>query len=446
MAVGETGEKRVTDKFEGADTDLLQAGIAAIKARQLSRARSLLMRAVTENENDARAWLCLSRVLHNPAAQKTCLERALALDPSLPAHNLLSSTCQRLAAQLTKEGIAAARAGKRKRARTLLQKAVREDSENPTAWLWLSKTASTSRDRVACRQKANKLKAGLRASLRASTRTRPAGGGTQTREAWAPRHRLAIWLSIACVAIGATLIIGLVLSVARNTMAGPSQVEVVAEQDKANASSLVSSVGEAGQPTRLAAVLATETPVPEAAPKDAVTATPPSPAAAKAPTEARPAQPYTPTRIVVPSVGVDGPVIPIALNTETSDDAQARWEVPEPHVAGWHKTSAPLGIAGNTVINGHNWPQEAIFRNLYQLQPGEAVIVYADELGFVYKATEVVLLPEQDQPWEIQIANTHYIDPSDDDRLTLVTCHPYGSVRYRLVVVALRTELGQPDG
>ena len=208
----------------------------------------------------------------------------------------------------------------------------------------------------------------------------------------------------------------------------------------------LAAVSEPVQPTSLAISLATETPTPETDPKETPTATSPPAATSEAPTDAQPSQPYTPTRIVVPSVGVDGPVTPIALVAEDGNDGGARWEVPEPHVAGWHNTSAPLGILGNTVINGHNWPQEAIFRNLYKLQPGEAIIVYADELGFIYEATEVVLLPEQDQPWEVQLANTHYIDPTDDDRLTIVTCHPYGSVRYRLVVVAVRTELAQPGG
>ena len=434
----------MTDEYEGAGKDLLQAGIAAIKARQLPRARSLLMRAVAENEKDARAWLCLGRVMRNPAAQKACIERALALDPTLPAYNLLLSTRKQLAAQLTKAGIAAAKSGKRKRARALLQQAVAEDSENPTAWLWLSKTASTARDRTACRQKANRLRSGLRSGLRASKKASAASRGSAQQAPLPTRHRPATWLPIALIAVGAALIVGLGLGVARSVLARSGQVEVADEQESTPKTSLAAVVSESGQPTSLPVELATQTPTPEADFEAAPTETAPAAEASGAPTEAQPSQPYTPTRIVVPSVGVDGPVIPIALVAEGSTDSAVHWEVPEPHVAGWHNTSAPLGILGNTVINGHNWPQEAIFRDLYKLQPGEAIIVYADELGFIYEATEVVLLPEQDQPWEVQLANTHYIDPTDDDRLTVITCHPYGSVRYRLVVVALRTELAQP--
>jgi LPXTG-site transpeptidase (sortase) family protein len=190
---------------------------------------------------------------------------------------------------------------------------------------------------------------------------------------------------------------------------------------------------------------------PTASATEGFTTTTSSPSAVEATPERQPAalqpsQAYTPTRIVVSSVGVDAPVIPIAMVTAGEDGSEAKWEVPEPDVAGWHETSAPLGMSGNTVINGHNWPQEAVFRDLHKIEPGEAIAVYADGLGFAYEVTEVVLLPEQGQSWEVQLANTHYIDPTEDDRLTIITCHPYGSVRYRLVVVALRTELAQPDG
>lgn len=436
----------MTTERGDADKGLLQAGIAAMKAHQISRARSLLMRAVNENGNDARAWLCLSRVMRNPAAQKSCLERALALDPALPAYGVLTSTRKRLAARLTKEGIAAARSGERERAHALLRRAIKEDDENPTAWLWLSKTASTARDRTACRQKANSLKAGLRSGLRGRRQPRAGTKRSLGQTATPARPRLAVWLSIACIAIGAALIVGLGPGVARSALARPGQTESATVQDDQPKSSLAAAVSGPSQLTPLAIELKTEDAPLVAAPEETSTSTSPPPATAETPAETQPVQAYTPTRIVVPSVGVDGPVVPIALVADGDDEADARWQVPEPETAGWHDTSAPLGVPGNTVINGHNWPQEAVFRDLYKLQPGEAIIVYADELGFVYEVTEVVLLPEQDQPWEIQLANTHYIDPTDDDRLTIVTCHPYGSVRYRLVVVALRAELAQPDG
>jgi sortase (surface protein transpeptidase) len=50
--------------------------------------------------------------------------------------------------------------------------------------------------------------------------------------------------------------------------------------------------------------------------------------------------------------------------------------------------------------------------------------------------TEVLILPEAGQPLEVRIENAYYVLPTDDERLTLVTCHPYGSLRNRLIVIA----------
>ncbi|GAB4447194.1 MAG: hypothetical protein OHK0015_51120 [Chloroflexi bacterium OHK40] len=55
--------------------------IAALRAGDQAAARVLLTVALRANPNDARAWLWLSGTLSDPARQRYCLERALALDP-----------------------------------------------------------------------------------------------------------------------------------------------------------------------------------------------------------------------------------------------------------------------------------------------------------------------------------------------------------------------------
>ena len=110
------------------------------------------------------------------------------------------------------------------------------------------------------------------------------------------------------------------------------------------------------------------------------------------------------------------------------------------YAAGWHESSAPLGVPGNTVLNGHNTTHGEIFRDLYTLEAGDDIVVYSDETPYTYAVTEVLILPEADQPLEVRVENAHYILPTDDERLTLVTCHPYGSLQYRLIVIA------QPSG
>jgi sortase A len=115
---------------------------------------------------------------------------------------------------------------------------------------------------------------------------------------------------------------------------------------------------------------------------------------------------------------------------------QPAWVVPEATRAGWHDTSAPLGVPGNTVINGHNWPENGIFRNLYKVELGSLVVIYAGDRVFDYEVVDAVIVKEAGQPLEVRQANAHRLMPTDDERVTIVTCHPYASTRNRLIVTA----------
>ncbi len=175
---------------------------------------------------------------------------------------------------------------------------------------------------------------------------------------------------------------------------------------------------------------------PTAEPSPTLTPTPLPPTATPTPAV------YPPTRVVIPSVGIDAPVIPTHWEMqEVAGDPQPVWVVPDAPLVGWHGTSAPLGRPGNTVLNGHNWPENGPFRFLYQVRPGDPLIVYSGPLVFLYRVDEVLLLLEAGQPLEVRQANARYIQPTDDERVTLVTCHPYGSTRFRLIVIARPAEI-----
>jgi sortase A len=144
-----------------------------------------------------------------------------------------------------------------------------------------------------------------------------------------------------------------------------------------------------------------------------------------------------PTRIVIPSLSVDGPVVPVSTYTkEVEGKVRAAWGVPDQRAAGWHDTSAKLGERGNVVLNGHNTNNGEIFRDLYTLHPGDRIIVHSEEFSHTYAVSETLILPEAGQPLEVRLANARYVMPTDDERLTLVTCHPYGSLRNRLIIIA----------
>lgn len=157
--------------------------------------------------------------------------------------------------------------------------------------------------------------------------------------------------------------------------------------------------------------------------------------------KARGSRDAPPTRIVIPTIGVDGPVIPVSVErTEVGGQIQAAWGVPDEYAAGWHETSAMLGERDNMVLNGHNTNNGEIFRDLYTLAPGDEVVVFSRAVSRTYTVSETLILPEAGQPLQVRIANARYAMPTDDERLTLITCHPYGSLRNRLIVMAIPSE------
>jgi sortase A len=145
---------------------------------------------------------------------------------------------------------------------------------------------------------------------------------------------------------------------------------------------------------------------------------------------------------VIPAIGLDAPVVTTTWEVvDVGGVQQAVWQVPPMRAAGWHQGSAPLGVPGNTVLNGHNTTHGEVFRDLYRVQPGDRIFLYSNSRVFVYEVDEVLILPEAGQPLEVRLANARYIQPTQDERVTLVTCHPYGSLRYRLIVIAKPIEV-----
>jgi LPXTG-site transpeptidase (sortase) family protein len=140
---------------------------------------------------------------------------------------------------------------------------------------------------------------------------------------------------------------------------------------------------------------------------------------------------------VIPAIGVDAPIVPVSWEqVEVEGQTRAAWGVPDEYAAGWHETSATLSVPGNVVLNGHNTNNGEVFRDLYKLEAGNGITVYSGGESYTYAVSEVLILPEAGQPLEVRLENARYILPTDEARLTLVTCHPYGSLRNRLIVIA----------
>lgn len=160
-------------------------------------------------------------------------------------------------------------------------------------------------------------------------------------------------------------------------------------------------------------------------------------AAADAPTFAHPTEPTQPYRLVIPKLGIDARIERVQLvPKEDNGITYYQWQVPRGFEVGWHETSALLGQAGNTVLNGHNNIYGEVFRDLHDLELGDEIIVYDLEKPHVYQVIHQEIMPENGQPLSVRIENARWIQQSGDERITLVTCWPYSTNANRLVVIA----------
>ncbi len=125
-------------------------------------------------------------------------------------------------------------------------------------------------------------------------------------------------------------------------------------------------------------------------------------------------------QIVIPSIGVDHPVV-------EGDD----WEALKRGV-GHTPWSANPGEVGNCVLTAHNDIFGDIFRRLSEVELDDEISVHtsSEVYRYVVKATHVV------EPTQVDV-----MDPTDHPVLTLISSYPYLVDDKRIVVIA---ELASP--
>jgi LPXTG-site transpeptidase (sortase) family protein len=74
---------------------------------------------------------------------------------------------------------------------------------------------------------------------------------------------------------------------------------------------------------------------------------------------------------------------------------------------------------------------------LILLKPGDIITLEARGKRYYYLVVQTMTLAEQDQPLDVRLANARWILPTDDERVTLITCWPYSASTHRLIVIAL---------
>ncbi len=144
-----------------------------------------------------------------------------------------------------------------------------------------------------------------------------------------------------------------------------------------------------------------------------------------------------PERLVIPAINLEAPVVPTGQRTyNIQGNLYEQWLVPDKFAAGWNPSSSFPGEQGNMVLFGHHNVNGAVFANLYKVAVGDEVSVFSSGLEFRYQVDQVIKVKEKNVSFAQMVENGKWLDNTEDERLTLVTCWPPYSSTYRLIVVA----------
>lgn len=149
-------------------------------------------------------------------------------------------------------------------------------------------------------------------------------------------------------------------------------------------------------------------------------------------------EPAVPTRLQIPAIELDAPVVPVIyFLTDIDGVTYKQYQSLNYFAAGWHSDSARAGEIGNTVINGHNNAYGEVFAKLADVQVGDNIDLHSDSKTFHYTVVNRIIFPDSYyMEFDKRVSNGRWVARSSDNRLTLVTCWPYETYTHRLILVA----------
>ncbi|RME13550.1 MAG: class D sortase [Ardenticatenia bacterium] len=235
-------------------------------------------------------------------------------------------------------------------------------------------------------------------------------------------YRGARWYERLLVVVEVVALIGLLTAIFFYVQDWRANRELVRPPDEITVGDLSLAPGNGGAPSAVAEQVLPGRPPPP--PNAQIAAIPvlyaewleEKPSVAGAPVVDEAEAQKLPARIVIPSIGVDAPIV-------EGDD----WEALKRGV-GHHLGSANPGERGNMVLSAHNDIFGEIFRYLEKVEVGDEVLVY-DGAGREYRY--IVAQKRIVEPTAVEV-----LAPSQEPIATLITCHPYLIDTQRLVVIA----------
>jgi sortase A len=117
-------------------------------------------------------------------------------------------------------------------------------------------------------------------------------------------------------------------------------------------------------------------------------------------------------------------VVEVGWTVQHQDGQEvAVWDVDKYRV-GHHKGTSNPGAGGNIVLSGHSGGPAYPFNDIYWLQPGDLIQLYSNGQVYDYNVSDHILVDEVGQPLEKRLENARYIEPTDEEMITMVACWP----------------------
>ncbi len=130
------------------------------------------------------------------------------------------------------------------------------------------------------------------------------------------------------------------------------------------------------------------------------------------------------TRILIPRINLDRKVIPVGITFEEQNGQRvAVWEVAK-YAVGHHKGTANPLQPGNIVMAGHSGGRAYPFNDIFYLGEGDAIVLESNGELYEYKVTQRLVLDEIGMPMSHRRENARWIEPTEEEVVTLVTCWP----------------------
>ncbi len=176
----------------------------------------------------------------------------------------------------------------------------------------------------------------------------------------------------------------------------------------------------------------------------------PSPTPLPTPVPTPTPTPVPPAHIEIPALGVERSIIPVGTVTHGDEvvwDAEKLFaRAGQRDLVGHLDGSVNPDQVGNTILIGHNYNQgiydwRGVFYDLHLLQGGDIIkLTNENDESYLYEVEQVEKVDWSEWSSANLLTHVAYLSPSQDERLTLVTCGganfaPFPS---RLYVVARR--------